>query len=359
MPSRSLEEAALQHIGSRDVYNGTFRPYGEGSRHYRDRRSRPDRRQARAHRARSNSGWAKKCRVPRTLPTTETCIAAPYRNRDLRRGTPLYLVGEELGEHLFDLRRRFTRGLHGSGEREGETSVGKHAHRPLQPFITPDVDVDLVAGIDVIDALFGAGCCAATWAETGTANHGEQRQRKSDTLHDMKLPFRALAPLQLRMTSAALMRLMSMAGQSSHLETPPSEDVAILYVGARLPELSETFVYRELLNLRRRGRRVTDCQRAAPRSFPDDALLTALSEEALVIYSLATIVAVPLALLAIRAWRPRGGRCNPRRPQKPVRPDQTCRAGRNGNRCGLARAAARHRPCSRPYGKRADDGRAL
>jgi len=89
-----------------------------------------------------------------------------------------------------------------------------------------------------------------------------------------------------------------MAGQSSHLETPPSEDVAILYVGARLPELSETFVYRELLNLRQRGHSVAIASVHAPRVFPDDAQLAALSEEALVIYSPATIGALPLALLA-------------------------------------------------------------
>jgi glycosyltransferase involved in cell wall biosynthesis len=89
---------------------------------------------------------------------------------------------------------------------------------------------------------------------------------------------------------------MSMAGQSSHLETPPSKDVAILYVGARLPELSETFVYRELLNLRQRGRRVAIASARPPRTFPHDAQLASLREEALVVYGPATLLALPVAL---------------------------------------------------------------
>jgi glycosyltransferase involved in cell wall biosynthesis len=91
---------------------------------------------------------------------------------------------------------------------------------------------------------------------------------------------------------------MSMAGQSSHLETPPSKDVAILYVGARLPELSETFVYRELLNLRQRGHRVEVASTHRPRAFPDDVQLTSLSREAVVVYDVATWLALLLALPA-------------------------------------------------------------
>ncbi|MBU3077188.1 glycosyltransferase [Sphingomonas quercus] len=72
---------------------------------------------------------------------------------------------------------------------------------------------------------------------------------------------------------------------------------AILYVGARLPELSETFVYRELLGLRGRGRRVLAASVHAPRRFADDPVLAPLAAEALVVYAPATLAALPLALL--------------------------------------------------------------
>jgi len=80
------------------------------------------------------------------------------------------------------------------------------------------------------------------------------------------------------------------------METNTSKDLAILYVGARVPELSETFVYRELLNLRERGHNVAVASIRKPRAFPRDATLTALAEEALILYSPGTWLRLPLAL---------------------------------------------------------------
>jgi len=97
------------------------------------------------------------------------------------------------------------------------------------------------------------------------------------------------------MAFAALMRLKSMAGQSSLLEAP--KDGAILYVASRLPELSETFVYRELLNLRARGNRVPVASIRDPRHFADDPQLASLRTQANVVYSWATAGALPFALL--------------------------------------------------------------
>lgn len=72
---------------------------------------------------------------------------------------------------------------------------------------------------------------------------------------------------------------------------------AILYVGARLPALSETFVYRELLGLRSRGRTVQIASVRRPGRFVDDPALTALAEEATVVYAWRTVAVLPLALL--------------------------------------------------------------
>lgn len=72
---------------------------------------------------------------------------------------------------------------------------------------------------------------------------------------------------------------------------------AILYVAARFPALSETFVYRELLGLRARGLRVLAASVHRPDRPAADPGLTALAQEALVVYSLRTMLAVPIVLL--------------------------------------------------------------
>src|SRR5258706_8914764 len=77
--------------------------------------------------------------------------------------------------------------------------------------------------------------------------------------------------------------------------TPGSS--SILYVGSRLPELSETFVYREMLGLRARGRTTIGASIRSPRSFPADPTMRALAGEVFVVYAPATIMAAPLALL--------------------------------------------------------------
>lgn len=71
---------------------------------------------------------------------------------------------------------------------------------------------------------------------------------------------------------------------------------AILYVAARLPTLSETFVYRELLGLRARGREVIGASVHRPLTT-DDPLLGKIAREAVVIYASATALALPIALL--------------------------------------------------------------
>lgn len=72
---------------------------------------------------------------------------------------------------------------------------------------------------------------------------------------------------------------------------------AILYVAARLPTLSETFVYRELLGLRARGRHIIGASVHRPDAFPDDPVLAALACEAFILYAPRTLLAVPVALL--------------------------------------------------------------
>lgn len=58
----------------------------------------------------------------------------------------------------------------------------------------------------------------------------------------------------------------------------------VLYVGAVLPKLSETFVTRELLGLRRRGVRVSAASVRPPERGLDDPALDALANEARVVY---------------------------------------------------------------------------
>jgi colanic acid/amylovoran biosynthesis glycosyltransferase len=73
---------------------------------------------------------------------------------------------------------------------------------------------------------------------------------------------------------------------------------AVLYIASRLPELSETFVYRELFGLRMRGRRVLGASVRAPRSDVGDEPMAALAREVTVAYSARTVAALPLAFLS-------------------------------------------------------------
>ncbi|MBO9714535.1 glycosyltransferase family 4 protein [Sphingomonas sp.] len=78
------------------------------------------------------------------------------------------------------------------------------------------------------------------------------------------------------------------------------EGGAILYIASRLPALSETFVFRELLGLRERGLTVHAASVRASDPFPWDERLEALRHEATVVYDPATTRTLPLALF----WRP-------------------------------------------------------
>lgn len=79
------------------------------------------------------------------------------------------------------------------------------------------------------------------------------------------------------------------------LSDPPN-GAAILYVASQLPKLSETFVYRELLGLRARGRTVFAASVRAPDPFDDDPALAKLAREAFVAYAPDTWRQAPLAL---------------------------------------------------------------
>ncbi len=82
------------------------------------------------------------------------------------------------------------------------------------------------------------------------------------------------------------------------MPSPVTSDApAILYVAARLPTLSETFVYRELLGLRARGLTVVGASVHRPQGLGDDPALAALARDALVIYDIRTVLALPAALL--------------------------------------------------------------
>lgn len=76
---------------------------------------------------------------------------------------------------------------------------------------------------------------------------------------------------------------------------PPS---GVLYVAARLPKLSETFVYREAIGLRARGMKISTASLHAPEAGNGDAAVAALSAETLTIYAPATFAVLPLAVLA-------------------------------------------------------------
>ena len=70
----------------------------------------------------------------------------------------------------------------------------------------------------------------------------------------------------------------------------------VLYVGSRLPALSETFVYREMLGLRTLGRATLAASLYPPRQFSADPELTALAAETFVIYTSANMLKLPMAV---------------------------------------------------------------
>jgi len=70
---------------------------------------------------------------------------------------------------------------------------------------------------------------------------------------------------------------------------------AIAYVAARLPTLSETFVYRELMGLRSRGRTIVPVTVRKPAGPFADPALNSLAGEAVRAYSGATLAALPPA----------------------------------------------------------------
>lgn len=74
-------------------------------------------------------------------------------------------------------------------------------------------------------------------------------------------------------------------------------DMTILYVAGRLPELSETFVYRELCGLRSRGCHILGASVRTPRRMVGDPLMSALADEMIVIYSARTYACLPFALV--------------------------------------------------------------
>ena len=82
-----------------------------------------------------------------------------------------------------------------------------------------------------------------------------------------------------------------MAGQGQ-------QNKAIAYVAARLPTLSETFVYRELMGLRGRGRRIVPVTVRRPAGTFGDPTLDALAAEAVQVYSGATAVSLLPAFLS-------------------------------------------------------------
>jgi glycosyltransferase involved in cell wall biosynthesis len=70
----------------------------------------------------------------------------------------------------------------------------------------------------------------------------------------------------------------------------------VLYVGSRLPALSETFVYREMLGLRTLGRPTLAASLYPPRQFIADPALTALAAETFVMYTSANMLKLPLTM---------------------------------------------------------------
>ncbi len=83
-------------------------------------------------------------------------------------------------------------------------------------------------------------------------------------------------------------------GQASGKPDQPRGTV--LYVGSRLPALSETFVYREMLGLRTLGRATLAASLYAPREFTGDPELSALAAETFVIYTRANMLKLPVTL---------------------------------------------------------------
>ena len=79
------------------------------------------------------------------------------------------------------------------------------------------------------------------------------------------------------------------------------QDKAIAYVAARLPTLSETFVYRELMGLRSRGRVIVPVTVRRPAGNFGDPKLDALAAEAVQAYSAATAAALLPAFLSMPA----------------------------------------------------------
>lgn len=77
----------------------------------------------------------------------------------------------------------------------------------------------------------------------------------------------------------------------------PAPLASIAYVASRLPELSETFVYREFLGLRARGYPMIAISVRRPKNFPRDPVMQELGREAFVIYCGRTLAVLPLALL--------------------------------------------------------------
>lgn len=88
------------------------------------------------------------------------------------------------------------------------------------------------------------------------------------------------------------MHLMPSADNPSRSSLPSG----VLYVAARLPKLSETFVYREAMGLRGRGVDVTTASLHAPESGTGDPALATLAAETLRIYAPATLAVLPFAL---------------------------------------------------------------
>ena len=73
------------------------------------------------------------------------------------------------------------------------------------------------------------------------------------------------------------------------------DERSLLYLAARMPELTETFVYRELFGLRKRGVDVIAGSVRPPAHFVDEAL-GPLSDQTFIVYAPATLAALPLAL---------------------------------------------------------------
>ena len=79
---------------------------------------------------------------------------------------------------------------------------------------------------------------------------------------------------------------------------PEQKPSVILYVASRLPELSETFVYRELFGLRGRRRTVIGASIRKPRGTAFGAAMASLADEATIVYGVLTAAALPIAVLS-------------------------------------------------------------